>query len=404
MATEIHRLTPAFVRKTSKPGKHHDGGGLYLIVTPSRTAKGQINKSWMFRFRGREKGLGSLKTVSLAEAREAARKARQQVLQGDDPIDAGKAAKAAQRVAEAKAVTWDELFIRFMAAHESGWSRRHRQQWANTNRDYVSAVIGKLPVGAIDVGLAMQVLEPHWRRVPTTMQRVRGRCELVWDSGEVQGLCSGKNPFAWRGLRHLLPLPSRIHKVEHHAAVPWAEVPALMAKLRAIGGLSALTLEFVILTAARVGEVTGARGHEFDLASGRWRIPSHRMKGRREHTVMLSSQAVAILSELHPDGLPDDGRVFPIGVDAVARAMARAGYDGYTAHGTARASFKTWADECTAFKNAVSEACLSHIESDRVRSAYARGTFEQWRVELMEAWAMHCASPPEAEKVVALAG
>jgi integrase len=210
--------------------------------------------------------------------------------------------------------------------------------------------------------------------------------------------------FEWKTLKHLLPATGKIHKIVHRPAVPYPELPALMAALRERTSRSARTLEFAILCASRPNEALGAVGSEFDLAHGRWKIPAERMKGDRPHTVMLSKRAVEIIRELHPDGLKPDQPVFRLTRVALKKMLALAGYSDATTHGTARASFKTWADECTAFKDAVSEACLAHIEGDKVKAAYARGEFEAQRAELMEMWARHCASPPvdAADNVVPL--
>jgi integrase len=190
--------------------------------------------------------------------------------------------------------------------------------------------------------------------------------------------------------------------VKHHAAVPYREIPVLMEKLRARTSLSARALEFVILCASRINEAVLAPAREFDLATRRWNIPGERMKGGRPHTVMLSKRAVEIVRELHPDGLKGDELVFGITGAALTKMLVLAGHGDATVHGTARAGFKTWCDECTTFRDAVSEACLAHVEGDKVKAAYARGEFEQQRRELMELWSQHCAQAPvdDAGKIV----
>jgi integrase len=373
--------------------KHPDGDNLYLEV------RNATSKSWTGRYTiaGKERwiGIGPAKDISLKRARELHAENRRLVAEGIDPREHRKAQQTARTVEAAKAVTFEEIGDRFIAAHEAEWrNAKHRQQWTNTLKTYVYPVIGKLPPSAIDPALAMKVLESIWRRVPETGGRVRGRCEQIWDAAKAQKLCSGENPFLWRTLKHLLPAKGKIHKVVHHAAVPYSELPELMGKLRERSSVSARALEFAILCASRPNEVAQAVGGEFDLARGRWTIPGSRMKAGKDHVVMLSKRAVEILGELHPDGMNPDAPVFGITGAALTKMLELAGYGDATVHGTARASFKTWADEATAFKDAVSEACLAHVEGDKVKAAYARGEFEQQRQAMMEMWSQHCASTP----------
>ena len=374
-------------------GKHHDEHGLYLEV------RNATSKAWTGRYTiaGKEqwRGIGAVKTISLKRARELHADNRRLVAEGIDPRDQRRQLQAAAAVQAAKVVTFEQMGERFIASHEAGWRNpKHRQQWRNTLKTYVYPVIGPLPLQEIDTALAMKILEPLWHAKPETGSRVRGRCEQVWDAGKAQKLCNGENPFDWKTLKHLLPAKNKIHKVKHHAAVPYREVPALMKRLRARTSRSARALEFTVLCASRANEVVLAQGHEFDLANARWCIPGERMKAGRSHTVMLSERAVEIVGDLHPDGLKPNQPVFGVTAAALAKMLALAGYGGATVHGTARAGFKTWCDECTTYREAVSEACLAHVEGDKVKAAYARGEFEQQRAELMELWSRHCASRP----------
>jgi integrase len=385
--------------KSLGPGKHHDERGLYLEVHSA------TSKSWTGRYTiaGKERwiGIGPVKDIPLKRARELNTQNRQLVAEGIDPREQRRARQAAAAVQAAKAVTFEQMAERFIASHEAGWkSAKHRGQWRTTLSTYVHPVIGAVPVQAIDTALAMRVLQQpldgttFWLARPETAARTRGRCEQVWDAAKAQKLCSGENPFDWKTLKHLLPAKSKVHKVNHHKAVPWREMPSLMAKLRARTSVSARVLEFTILCASRVNEVVLACGSEFDLANSRWNIPGNRMKSGRPHVVMLSQRAVEIVHELHPDGPKPDAPVFGVTGTALTKMLELAGYGDATVHGTARASFKTFADEATAFKDAVSEACLAHIEGDKVKAAYARGEFEQQRAQLMEEWSQHCASLP----------
>jgi integrase len=374
-------------------GKHHDEYGLYLEV------RNMTSKSWTSRctLAGKECwiGIGPVKDIPLKRARELNAENRRLVAEGIDPREHRRQLQAAAAVQAAKVVTFEQMAKRFIASHESGWRNpKHRQQWRNTLKTYVYPIIGELPVQEIDTALAMEILEPLWPTKSETASRVRGRCEQVWDAAKAQKLCSGENPFDWKTLKHLLPAKAKIHKVKHHAAVPYREIPVLMGRLRARTSVSARALEFTILCASRANEVVLARGREFDLANARWCIPAERMKGSRLHTVMLSKRVVEIVRELHPNGVKPDELVFGVTGAALMKMLALAGYGDATVHGTARAGFKTWCDECTAFKDAISEACLSHVEADKVKAAYARGEFEQQRAELMELWSQHCASLP----------
>jgi integrase len=379
--------------KALAPGKHHDEHGLYLEV------RNAFSKSWTGRYTiaGKERwiGVGPVKDVPLKRARELHAENRRLVVEGVDPRKHRGQLQAAAAVEAAKVVTFEQMAERFIASHESGWKNaKHRQQWRNTLKTYVYPVIGELPVKEIDTALAMKILEPLWRTKPETASRVRGRCEQIWDAAKAQKLCSGENPFEWKTLKHLLPAKTKIHKVEHHAAVPHGEIPGLMEKLRARTSVSARALEFTILCASRANEVVLARGCEFDVANARWNIPGERMKAGKPHSVMLSKRAVEIVRELHPNGVKPDELVFGVTGAALTKMLVLAGYGDATVHGTARASFKTWSDESTTYRDAVSEACLAHVEGDKVKAAYARGEFEQQRRQLMELWSQHCASPP----------
>jgi integrase len=326
------------------------------------------------------------------------------VAEGVDPREHRRQLQAAAAVQAAKLVTFEQMAERFIASHEAGWRNpKHRQQWRNTLRTYVYPVIGELPVQEIDTALAMKILEPLWRTKLETASRVRGRCEAIWDAAKAQKLCSGENPFDWKTLGHLLPAKTKIHKVAHHAAVPYRELPPLMADLRARTSVSARALEFTILTAARSNEVIAAQWSEFDFDRTIWTVPPHKMKGGREHVVPLPKRAVEILLELRGDTPPQpDALVWGLSAAALSKMLSLLGRTE-TVHGC-RSSFKDWASECTNFRDAVSEAALAHVSADKVKAAYERTTFEQQRRELMEAWSRFLASPPidTANNIVSL--
>jgi integrase len=235
------------------------------------------------------------------------------LLAGVDPL-AARAAERANAAAEAlRSVTFRQCAERYMAANRAGWKNpKHAAQWDSTIATYVDPIIGDLPVQAIDTTAVMRVLEqeagkpptPFWQARPDTAGRVRGRIEAVlsW-GGRARGYRTGDNPARWRGhIDRLLPALSKLRKVEHHAALPYQELPAFLATLRARDGAAVRALEFTILTATRTGEVIGARRAEFDDDARMWVIPGIRMKSGREHRVPLSDRAIEILANMPSEG------------------------------------------------------------------------------------------------------
>src|SRR5215470_14038725 len=241
------RLSAVAVPKIKAPGLYHDGGGLYLQVTRGGA------RTWVYRFmlhgRAREMGLGPLHVVGLAEAREKARECRRLRHEGIDPIEARKTTQAEQRLAEATAMTFRECADQYIEAHMAGWKNpKHSKHWPSTLETYVYPVFGSLPVQAIDVGLVMQVLQPMWRAKPETASRVRGRIESVLDWATARGYRKGENPARWRGhLDNLLPARSKVRKVEHHPALPFADMGEFIVALHKQDGVGARALEFLIL-------------------------------------------------------------------------------------------------------------------------------------------------------------
>jgi integrase len=295
MARTTGRLTALKVdRLKNKIGMHADGGGLYLQVTSG-------GASWVLRFmlngKAREMGLGPLALYGLADARAKALDARRLRHAGIDPIEARRAERAARALSEAKGITFKECAESYIAAHRAGWrNEKHKYQWAATLNAYAYPVIGALPVQAIDTALVLKVLEPIWTTKPETASRVRGRLENILDWAKVRGYREGENPARWRGhLDKLLPASGKVRKVEHHAALPYAELPAFMTALQSQEGTSARALEFAILTAARTGEVIGARLNEISEREKVWTVPGERMIGK-EHRVPLSARALAIVN------------------------------------------------------------------------------------------------------------
>jgi integrase len=396
-------LTPKGIAKLVRhsTGRFHDGHGLYLQVFNRKSA------SWVLRYvrAGKEHmlGLGPVHVVGLAEARQRARAARLQLLDGLDPVEERKAKKVAAKIAEAKSVTFAECAQAYQAAHEGQWrSAKHREQYIGTLRTYAFPVFGELPVSAIDTGLVLKVLEPLWGSRTETARRLRGRIEKVLDWAAVRNYRSGDNPARWRG--HLAEaLPQRMKTtVPHHAALPYAEVAEFMSELRAQSGTGARALEFTILTAARSGEVLGAKWSEVDLENRIWVVPAERMKAQREHRVPLSDPAIALLQSLPTE----DGDFVFIGGKAGAglSTMAMPHWlkrlrPAVTVHGF-RSSFRDWAAERTNYPNHVVEMALAHHIGDKVEAAYRRGDLFEKRRRLMDEWAAYCARPVVTGEVV----
>lgn len=288
------------VSRLIKPGTHAVGGvaGLKLKINDAGA------RSWVLRAtvagKIRDMGLGGYPDVTLAQARERARGARDQIFGGVDPIRARKEARSAVAAASARARTFDQCVQAYLKAKSSEWKNaKHRAQWSSTLDLYASPVLGKMLVTDIDLSHVLTVLEPVWTTKTETASRLRGRIETVLDWATVRKYRTGENPARWRGhLDQLLARPRKIKKVKHHPAVQIDQSGDFMADLRRIEGMSARALEFAVLTAARSGEVRGARWGEFSLTERLWIVPAERMKAKREHRVPLSKQAVSLLQGL----------------------------------------------------------------------------------------------------------
>ena len=407
MPREIGRLTALGVSRLRSPGMHADGGGLYLQVTAAST------RSWIFRFalngREREMGLGPVYDVSLAEARQKAEACRKLKRDGIDPIEARRAERTRARLEAAKAITFKDAADAYVKAHKAGWrNAKHASQWDATLKTYVHPVFGSLPVQEIDVGLILKALEPIWTTKPETAGRVRGRIEAILDWASARGYRQGENPARWRGhLENLLPKRSKVREVEHHAALSYSEMGAFMAKLSEQNGVAARALEFLILTAARTGEVIGARWDEIDLDGKVWAVPADRMKGRKAHRVPLSAPAAAVLKRMVE--IRQDDFVFPGGKAkkplsnmSMLALLHRMGRDDLTAHGF-RSTFRDWAAEHTTCPAELAEMALAHTVGNKVEAAYRRGDMFKKRRELMDDWANYCMIA-QAGKVVDIRG
>ncbi|HEU4458103.1 MAG TPA: integrase arm-type DNA-binding domain-containing protein [Methylibium sp.] len=390
----------------AKPGVHSDGHGLYLQVVESAAA---TSKTWLFRYtspltgKRREMGLGRLADVPMVKARSEAAKARELVVARRDPIverdrlQAEEAAAAAARAA--KAVTFEQHALAYIERNASGWrNAKHAQQWTNTLRTYAFPLFGHKAVADVDQADVMAALEPIWATKTETATRVRSRIFLVLDDARAAKLRAGENPAAWAGnLQHRLPKPRKVATVQHHPALPYKDMPAFMQRLRGLDSISALALEFTILTACRTGEALGAVWSEFDLDRGAWIIPARRMKGGREHRVALSFDAMVVLTRAHE--LRQGDCVFPGArqgqpLSNMALTMLVRGWrSDITVHGF-RSSFRDWAAEETQFPRDLAELALAHQVGDETERAYRRGDAFERRRALMDAWADWCNGAP----------
>src|SRR6516225_9586805 len=318
-----NKLSAAFVRSVHREGRYADGGNLYLQL-----ANG--GKSWIFQYHGRhrEMGLGSVRHVSLALARELRDKGHEQLARGIDPIEARDHAVLAARAEQAKQLTFRQCAEDYLEVNASRWrNAKHRKQWAATLARYVYPVFGNLPVAVIDSGLVFAALKPLVADKSITASRVRGRIETVLDFAKAIGRRDGDNPAHKAVISHLLPLRSEKAGVRHQPALPFAKVPAFMTELRKMQGPSARLLELIILSGMRLDAVRPARCAEFDLAAAvpEWVIPHSRMKNLgRDQRVPLVGRALAIAREL-THGRDHEAPVFgnhrPINPNAIRKSV-----------------------------------------------------------------------------------
>jgi integrase len=395
---KFKQLNARTVETAKTRGYYGDGSGLYMQVSQQGT------KSWVLRYKldgkAHEMGLGSVNTFTLKEARERARAARQLLADGIDPIQAKRDKRAAKLAADAKRITFGEATTLYMAAHAKAWGKRHRDQWQASLEQHAFPVLGKLTVDAIELPHIRRVLEPMWNEKTETGNRVRNRIERVLAWATVGGFRQGDNPARWSGhLAEMLPSRAKVQAVKHMAAMPFGELPAFMADLHKRADITALALEFTILTAARTGEVLGATWDEINLKEKLWVIPATRMKSKREHRVPLSDRAVEILESLHNEV----GQIFGINSMSMVRLLHTM-RDGLSVHGF-RSSFSDWCRERTNYPRDIVEMALAHAIKDKTEAAYRRGDALDKNRRLMTEWDRYCSSPAQASgEVVHLHG
>lgn len=383
MAQAINRLSARAVATITKPGRHADGGNLFLVVDKAGS------KRWVFLTRAggkqREYGLGSVHTVSLAAARQLASEYRAMLAQGVDP--------RTHRVATAVTPTFSVFVDEWLAENESQWrNTKHRAQWRMTLEVY-AAPLAPMALSDIRTDDVLDVLRPIWKDKPETASRLRGRIERVLDAAKAKGYRSGENPARWKGhLQSLLPPRQKLSR-GHHAAMPFNAVPEFMAQLTARGSIAARALRFLILTAARSGEVLNATWDEFDLDTAVWSLSPSRMKAGRPHRVPLSTGALALLNELKAVSsceyvFPGQRAGRPLANMALHMQLRRMKCS-YTPHGF-RSSFRDWCGECTDYPREIAEQALAHVVGDMTERAYRRGDALERRRLLMEDWAAYC--------------
>lgn len=398
MPKQAKELTAIEVKRITEPGRHPIGTvpGLMLMVRENGV------KGWVLRavVRGKRAdiGLGGYPGVTLADAIKRAREMREDIAKGLDPRAERKAAKAA--------MTFKEAADEYIKLHRAGWKNaKHAQQWENTLATYVHPTIGALPARDVDTHHVLDVLRAHWNTKNETMVRVRNRIELVLSWAMAAGHREkGLNPAAWRGnLDHALPKPSKVNNRQHHAAMPWQDVPEFMRKVAQVEGMSARCLEFTILTACRSGEARGATWEEIDLGGKVWNIPADRMKAGRAHRVPLADRVVKLLEAL--PRIEGETLVFPGSrektplSDMSLTMLLRRHAPGFTAHGF-RSSFRDWAAETTSYPGEVCEMALAHAVGDAVEAAYRRGDLFAKRAALMQDWAAYATKPQDAAGTV----
>lgn len=394
MVRKAKDLSALEVSRLTKPGHHAVGGvaGLYLYVNEAGA------RSWVLRMMVGEKrrhmGLGGYPDVTLAQAREKARQAREEVNTGVDPIAKRRNLASELRAQQLRETTFKQAAAAYIDSHGDSWRNpKHRAQWNSTLETYVYPVVGNLHVRDVSQEHVMKILEPIWKTKNETASRVRGRIESVLDWATVRGYRSGDNPARWKGhLDHLLPAASKVRKVEHRKALPFSEMPAFMKELRSQAGMAARALEFAILTAARSGEVRGATWAEIDLDAKLWTVPASRMKANKEHRVPLSETAVLLLKSLPKlEGnqmvffAPRGGQLSDMALTQVVRRMQ---VDAVP-HGF-RSTFRDWAGEATNHPRELAEHALAHTLDNKVEAAYRRGDALERRRKMMNDWTKFC--------------
>ncbi len=378
-------LTSLHIRNLKEPGRYNDGDGLFLELTGPNKGNWQLRAT--VNGRRRDIGLGSLALVSLKEARDAAFELRRDIQRGIDPV-------AERKRRKLEILTFKAAALRVHAEQKASWKNgKHQDQWITTLENYAFPVLGDRLVNDIEGPLIREVLLPIWLKKPETARRVKQRIGAVLDWAYANGMRPTEAPM--RSVSRVRPRQPK--KDGHFAAMPYDAVPSFVAHLHARLSVPRLALEFLILTAARSGEVRGAKWNEIDLKAKLWTIPGSRMKVGKEHVVPLSGAAIDVLERARQFHAPCSNLVFP-GRD-VRRPLSdmtllkilRYADLPYTVHGF-RSAFRDWAAEQTSYSGEVAEAALAHTVANKVEAAYRRTNYLEKRRVMMADWAIYCTS------------
>lgn len=401
---ELMRLSATGVKNQKKAGYHADGGGLYLQV--SKTG----SKSWIFRYmfnkRSREMGLGPWPTFTLAEARERANACRKLLADDKDPLDQRQADREKEQLAAAQRRTFEECAHEYHKLHASGWKNtKHANQWINTLTAHAFPAFGSKDVSDVSKADILSALQPIWTAMPETASRVRQRIRSVLDWSAARDYRRDHDPHLWDQLAKSLPKTKSIKKVKNFAACPYPNVFDALQSIKNSTASDSLkhAFEFIILTAARSGEVRNAKWSEIDLQLKHRRIAAEDMKMQKEHRIPLSVRAIEILKAQEGKDATlifpsDKGK--PFSDMAFTMLLRRLGYD-FTVHGF-RSTFRDWAAEQTAYPSEVIEHALAHNLKDKTEAAYFRSDLFEKRRQLMDDWADYCATEKKTVEVVGL--
>ena len=407
-------LSTVEVNRLKTPGWHAVGGvaGLLLQVREPAREGAQITRSWILRVRVGDKrqpfGLGSYPQVSLAEAREQAKRLVADARQGVNPKEKKKSARSALLSAAAKNKTFQECADAYMKAHSQDYSNdKHRKQWAATLETYAYPVIGKQLVSGITMRSVLDVLLQDtqsadktvgklWHTKTETAKRLLGRIKTVLDFATVNEYRTGTNPAQWTGhLDTQLPSPKKLAGIKHHPAISYGDMGDFMARLRANDSMSSKALEFLVLTGVRSGSVRLADRSEIDLTKKLWVIPAEHTKTKQEHRVPLAPQAIKLLLSLPT--MAGTTKLFPstrggalsdMALSQLMRGMRDRGELHVEAvpHGF-RSTFRDWGAEQTSYPDEIRKAASGHTVGDSVQQAYQRTDLLEKRRRMMNDWA-----------------